>query len=71
MAIYAQKDEQELLSVSAILKLLNIPRHKLIYLFESRKLKPEEFLTLDNGQRVFKKSDVEKIKRALWEVSQK
>lgn len=61
--------EERLLSVSEVLKVLNIPRHKLVYLFESRKLKPEEFLTLDNGHRVFRYNDLEKIKRALWEIA--
>ena len=63
--------EARLLSVSEVLKILNIPRHRLIYLFESRKLKPEEFLILDNGHRIYRQSDLEKIKRALWEVSSK
>lgn len=58
-----------LFSVSEVLRILNIPRHKLVYLFESRKLKTEEFLTLDNGQRVFRQCDLEKIKKALWEVA--
>lgn len=61
--------EDRLFSVSEVLKVLNIPRHKLVYLFESRKLKPEEFLTLDNGHRVFRYNDLEKIKRALWEIA--
>lgn len=61
--------EDRLLSVSEVLRILNIPRHKLVYLFESRKLKPEEFLTLDNGHRVFRYNDLEKIKRALWEIA--
>ena len=63
--------ESELLSVSAVLNILRIPRHRLVYLFDSRRLKPEDFLTLDNGQRVFRESDLEKIKRALFEVSSK
>lgn len=63
--------EDRLLSVSEVLKTLNIPRHKLVYLFESRKLKSEDFLTLENGHRIFRYNDLEKIKRALWEVSAK
>ena len=65
------QDEGRLLSVSEILRLLNIPRHKLVYLFESRKLKSEDFLTLDNGHRVFRQSDLDKIKKALFEVGAK
>lgn len=63
------QEEGRLLSVSEVLETLNIPRHKLVYLFESRNLKPEEFLTLDNGHRVFRQSDLAKIKRALFEVA--
>ncbi len=63
--------QKRLMSVSEVLRILNIPRHKLVYLFESKKLKPEEFLTLDNGHRVFRQSDIEKIKQALWEVGAK
>jgi len=60
-----------LFSVSEVLRILNTPRHKLVYLFESRKLKSEDFLTLDNGHRIFRYSDLEKIKRALCEVGAK
>jgi len=63
--------EERLLSVSEVLKMLNIPRHKLVYLFESRKLKSEDFLTLDNGHRIFRQCDLERIKKALWEVGAK
>ncbi|MDR4509586.1 MAG: hypothetical protein MRJ65_15390 [Candidatus Brocadiaceae bacterium] len=65
-----QKDGR-LLSVSEVLKRLQIPRHKLVYLFESRRLKAEEFITLDNGHRVFRDEDIVKIKQALWEVNEK
>lgn len=63
--------EDRLLSVSEVLRMLNIARHKLVYLFESRKLKSEDFLKLDNGHRVFRQCDLEKIKKALFEVSTK
>lgn len=65
-----QKDDR-LLSVSEVLKILNIPRHKLVYLFECRKLKSEEFVILDNGHKVFRQGDIEKIKQALWEGKSK
>ncbi|HHT9107117.1 MAG TPA: hypothetical protein ACFYEF_00360 [Candidatus Wunengus sp. YC63] len=63
--------EERLLSVSEVLKILNIPRHKLVYLFECRKLKSEEFMILDNGHKVFRQGDIEKIRKALWEVGMK
>lgn len=51
--------------------MLNVARHKLNYLFDSRKLKAEEFLKLPNGERVYRQSDIEKIKKALFEVQAK
>ena len=62
---------EKMLSTSKILKILNIPRHKLTYLFESRKLKAEDFITLDNGQRIYRDYDLNKIRQALFEVRKK
>jgi len=63
--------DERLMSVSEVLRILNIPRHRLTYLFESRKLKAEEFERLQNGQRVYRQRDISKIKEALFEVSSK
>ncbi len=57
------------LSSGEVLRVLDIPKHKLVYLFESRKLRREDFLTLQNGQRVYRQSDLNKIRQALFEVS--
>ncbi len=65
------QSDDKLLSVSEILKILNIPRHRFTYLFESRRLHAEDFLKLDNGQRVYRQSDLNKIKQALFEVTAK
>lgn len=62
---------ERLYTVSEVLRLLNISRHRLVYLFDSRKLRTEEFHTLPNGHKVFRESDIPKIKQALWEVSKK
>ena len=67
MKAYSEK----LLSPSEVMQLLNVPRYKLVYLFDARKLKAEDFLTLGNGRRVFRESDLEKIKEALWEIGAK
>ncbi len=64
-------DKGKLLSTSEVLRVLNIAKHKLDYLFESRKLRREDFTTLDNGHRIYKESDLNKIKQALFEVSAK
>jgi hypothetical protein len=58
-----------LLNTGEVLRVLNIPKHKLVYLFESRKLRREDFLTLQNGQRVYRQSDLNKIKKALFECA--
>jgi len=60
-----------LYTVSEVLRLLNISRHRLVYLFDSRKLRAEEFQTLPNGHKAFRESDIEKVKQALWKVGNK
>lgn len=63
--------EEKLLSPSEVIQILNIPRHRLTYLFDTRRLKAEEFTRLGNGRFVFKESDIPKIRAALFEVSSK
>lgn len=63
--------EDRFLSPSEVTQILNIPRHKLKYLFESRKLKAENFTKLGNGHFVFKESDLANIRQALFEVATK
>ena len=60
--------KEKLYTVSGVLKLLNIPRHKLIYLFDARRLKEEDFLRMPNGHKVFRESDIPKIQQVLFEV---
>ena len=62
---------ERLYTVSEVLRLLNIPRHRLVYLFDCRKLRVEEFPILPNGHKVFRELDLDKIKKALFEVSSK
>jgi DNA-binding transcriptional MerR regulator len=64
-------DTERLLSTSEVLRILNVPSYRLDYLFKSRKLKAEDFTTLDNGHRIYKESDLNKIRQALFEVSSK
>lgn len=66
-----KQTQEKLLSPSEVLQILNIPRHRLNYLFDTRRLKSEEFITLGNGRRVFRQSDIEKIKQALLEGKSK
>ncbi len=62
---------ERLLSTSEVLRMLNVPSYRLDYLFKSRKLKAEDFTTLDNGHRVYRQGDLSKIREALFEVSAK
>ncbi len=64
-------DTERLLSTSEVLRILNVPSYRLDYLFKSRKLKAEDFTTLVNGHRIYKESDLNKIRQALFEVSSK
>ncbi len=66
----SQSDDR-LLSVSEILRILDIPRHRLTYLFESRKLKSENYIRLHNGQRLFRQKDLSEINSALFEIEYK
>lgn len=63
-------DTEKLLSTSEVLRKLNIAKHKLDYLFESRKLRREDFTTLDNGHRIYKEADVNKIRQVLFEMGE-
>ena len=65
------QSDARLLSVSEILRILDIPRHRLTYLFESRKLKSENYIRLHNGQRLFRQKDLSEIKSALFEIEYK
>ncbi len=63
---------ESLLSTSEVLKILNIPSYKLDYLFKSRKLKPEEFTTLNGSKhRVYRYEDLAKIREALFGIMAK
>lgn len=56
------------LSTGEVLKRLDIPSYRLDYLFKSRKLKKENFITLGNGQIVYRESDLSAIKEALFSL---
>ncbi len=62
---------EKLYTLSQVLQMLNVARHRFNYLFDSRRLKTEEFLKLPNGERVYRQSDLEKIRKALFEVGAK
>ncbi len=64
-------DNEHLMSTSEVLRILSIPNYRLDYLFKSRRLKAEDFTTLGNGHRVYRQSDLNRIKKALFEVMSK
>lgn len=66
-----QAMNEKLYTLTDVLRILNVPRHKILYLFDSRKLKKEEFLKMPNGHIIYRESDLEKIKKALFEVQTK
>lgn len=63
--------EEKLYTLGQVCQIMNVAKHKLSYLFDSRKLRAEDFPKLPSGQRVYRESDLEKIKRALFEVGAK
>ncbi len=65
-------DTESLLSTSAVLRILNIPSYRLDYLFKARKLRSEDFITLEgNKHRVYRHGDLAKIREALFGVMAK
>lgn len=61
---------EKLMGPSDIMQRLNISRYKLSYLFDSRRLKAEEFMSI-NGRKIFRESDISKIKQALFATQNK
>lgn len=59
---------EKLFTLSQVVQILNVPKHRLNYLFDSRRLRSEDFIRLPNGERVYRESDLTKIKQALFEV---
>lgn len=63
--------EEKLYTLAQICQMMNVAKHKLSYLFDSRKLRAEDFPRLPNGERVYRHSDLERIRQVLFEVSQR
>lgn len=62
---------QKLFTLSQITEMLNVPKHRISYLFDSRKLRSEDFIRLPNGERVYREADICKIKQALFAIQSK
>ncbi len=62
---------EKLYTTSEVLELLRIPNYRLDYLFKSRRLNNRDFLSMGNGRKLFRESDIARIKEALFEISNK
>ncbi|UJS16902.1 MAG: helix-turn-helix domain-containing protein [Candidatus Jettenia sp.] len=62
---------EKLYTLGQVVEILNVPKYRIVYLFDSRKLRGEDFLKSPGGERVYRESDIEKIRRALFEVGNK
>lgn len=60
------KKQTPVITTGEILRRLNVPRYRLKYLFDSRKLKREEFQKLPNGDLIYTEDDVKRIKELLF-----
>lgn len=60
--------DKKFYSANDICKIFNIPKYKLDYLFNSGRLKRDEF-TMISGNRIYTVEDIDKIKRALNDVA--
>ena len=59
---------EKLYTTSEVLELLKLPAYRLDYLFKSRRLNNNNFIRMGNGRKLFRESDISKIKEALLEV---
>ncbi len=62
------QSNEKLYTTFEVLELLKLPAYRLDYLFKSRKLNNSDFMSMGNGRKLFRESDVAKIKEVLFEV---
>lgn len=60
------KKELHIIMTGEVLRRLNITKDQLRHLFNSRKLKIEEFQKLSNGNIVYTEEDLDKIKELIF-----
>ncbi len=65
------QSNEKLFTTSEVLELLNLPNYRLDYLFKSRKLNCRDFISMGNGRKLFRESDIAKIKEVLFQVENK
>jgi len=59
---------EKLYTTSEVLELLRLPAYRLDYLFKSRKLNSSDFISMGNGRKLFRETDIAKIKQLLFET---
>ena len=62
------QSNEKLFTTSELLELLKLPAYRLDYLFKSRKINSSDFISMGNGRKLYRQSDIAKIKQALFEV---
>ncbi len=62
------QSNEKLFTTSEVLGLLNLPAYRLDYLFKSQKLNSSDFISMGNGRKLFRESDIAKIKQVLFET---
>ncbi len=62
------QSNEKLFTTSEVLELLNLPNYRLDYLFKSRRLHSNDFISMGNGRKLFRESDIAKIKEVLFQV---
>ena len=65
------QSNEKLFTTSEVLELLNLPNYRLDYLFKSRKLNSNDFINMGNGRKLFRESDISKIKEVIFQVENK
>ena len=62
------ESNEKLYTTSEVLELLRLPAYRLDYLFKSRRLKSNDFISMGNGRKLFRESDIAKIKQLLLKL---
>ena len=65
------QSNEKLFTTSEVLELLRLHAYRLDYLFKSRKLNSNDFISMGNGRKLFRESDIARIKQLLFEVGNK
>jgi len=62
------QSNEKLFTTSELLELLKLPAYRLDYLFKSRKLNSSDFISMGNGRKLYRQSNIARIKQVLFEI---